>query len=242
MTETQRQIPGSEGTKKNQVRSMFDNISEKYDFLNHLLSFGIDKFWRRRAISMLKPYNPGSILDIATGTGDLSISALRLKPSKIIGIDISEGMLRIGIEKIKQKKLDNTIQLMTGDSENIQFPDNEFDSAMVAFGVRNFENLLKGLTEIRRVLKPGAPLVVLEFSKPKYFPVKQVYNFYFKNILPNVGRFFSKDKMAYNYLPDSVSKFPEGKDFLEMMDKAGFKSAKERRLTFGVASIYIAIK
>jgi len=242
MTESQSIAPGSTGTKKNQVKSMFNSISKKYDFLNHLLSFGIDKIWRRKAISYLKPYMPGSILDIATGTGDLAITALNIKPAKITGIDISEGMLNIGKTKIKKKKLENIINLMLGDSENLQFSDNEFDAAMVAFGVRNFENLQKGLAEIQRVLKPGTPLVVLEFSKPKKFPVKQVYNFYFKNILPSVGKFFSKDKIAYNYLPDSVSKFPEGNAFLEEMKNAGFKETKEERLTFGVASIYFGLK
>jgi len=242
MTESQSIAPGSTGTKKNQVKSMFNSISKKYDFLNHLLSFGIDKIWRRKAISYLKPYMPGSILDIATGTGDLAITALNIKPAKITGIDISEGMLNIGKTKIKKKKLENIINLILGDSENLQFSDNEFDAAMVAFGVRNFENLQKGLAEIQRVLKPGTPLVVLEFSKPKKFPVKQVYNFYFKNILPSVGKFFSKDKIAYNYLPDSVSKFPEGNAFLEEMKNAGFKETKEERLTFGVASIYFGLK
>jgi demethylmenaquinone methyltransferase / 2-methoxy-6-polyprenyl-1,4-benzoquinol methylase len=230
------------GTKKGQVKSMFNNISIKYDFLNHLLSFGIDRYWRRKAISILKPYHPQLILDIATGTGDLAISSMRIKPSKIVGIDISEGMLKVGIEKIKNKKLENIIQLLQGDSENIQFSDNEFDAAMVAFGARNFENLQRGLGEIRRVLKPGCPLVVLEFSKPAIFPMKQLYNFYFKRILPNIGKFFSKDKAAYQYLPDSVSKFPEGQFFLEEMHVAGFKNAKGTRMTFGVASIYWALK
>jgi demethylmenaquinone methyltransferase / 2-methoxy-6-polyprenyl-1,4-benzoquinol methylase len=242
MIEEQSSNPESTGAKKSQVKSMFNNISLKYDFLNHLLSMGIDKYWRRKAISILKTYHPQSILDVATGTGDLAISALRIKPVKIVGIDISEGMLKVGIEKIKKKKLDHIIQLLPGDSENIQFSENDFDSAMVAFGARNFENLQKGLVEIKRVLKPGCPLVVLEFSKPAIFPVKQLYNFYFKRILPSIGKFFSKDKAAYQYLPESVSKFPEGKLFLKEMHDAGFRNAQEIRMTFGVASIYWGIK
>lgn len=229
-------------SKKSQVALMFNNISKKYDFLNHFLSLGIDRIWRKKAIQMLKPYEPKTILDIATGTGDLSISALRLKPEKIVGIDISEGMLAIGNKKIKKKKLDKVIELKLEDSENMKFDENHFDAAMVAFGVRNFENLQRGLSEILRVLKPGSPIVVLEFSRPKAFPIKQLYNFYFKHILPRVGRVFSKDKSAYSYLPESVLSFPEGKYFLGEMRTAGFQSTKEKRLTFGVASIYFAIK
>ena len=221
---------------------MFNNISKKYDFLNHFLSLGIDRLWRRRAISMIKPFNPKQILDIATGTGDLAIASLRTKPLKVTGIDISEGMLKIGQTKIKKRGLENTIELMRGDSENIKFPDNTFDAAMVAFGVRNFENLGKGLTEINRVLKPGAPFVVLEFSKPRKFPVKQIYHFYFLKILPWIGKIFSKDNSAYKYLPISVLRFPEGKSFLEELHVAGFKKTKEKRLTFGISSIYLGIK
>jgi demethylmenaquinone methyltransferase / 2-methoxy-6-polyprenyl-1,4-benzoquinol methylase len=233
-------VPSS--PKKSQIIQMFNGISQKYDFLNHFLSLGIDRYWRRMAVSMLKPYEPRLILDVATGTGDLAITALRLKPEKIIGIDISDGMLTIGKKKIKKKNFDLVIELMTGDSENLKFPENEFDAAMVAFGVRNFENLQKGLNEIRRVLKPGSPLVVLEFSRPRKFPVKQIYHFYFKNILPLIGRIFSKHRAAYSYLPQSVLKFPEGKYFLGELRSAGFQSTKERRLTFGIASLYIAVK
>ncbi len=229
-------------SKKSQVALMFNNISKKYDFLNHFLSLGIDKVWRRKAISMLLPYEPQQIIDIATGTGDLAISALKVKPLKIVGIDISEGMLEVGKEKIKKKKLEHIIELKLGDSENLQFRENEFDAAIVAFGVRNFENLQRGLVEIRRVLKPGSPFVILEFSKPRIFPIKQVYNFYFKRILPGVGKMFSKDKSAYRYLPDSVLAFPEGKYFLGELRTAGFQSTREKRLTFGVASIYFAVK
>jgi demethylmenaquinone methyltransferase / 2-methoxy-6-polyprenyl-1,4-benzoquinol methylase len=242
MTETGSLIKNPSSPKKKQIIQMFNSISKKYDFLNHFLSIGIDRYWRKRAISMLKPFEPKLILDVATGTGDLAISALRIKPDKIIGIDISEGMLEIGIKKISNKNLDKIIELMPGDSENLNFPENEFDAVMVAFGVRNFENLQKGLCEIRRVLKPGSPFVILEFSKPAKFPFKQVYNFYFKRILPGIGKLFSKDKSAYKYLPESVLKFPEGKYFLEELQTAGFQSTSAKRLTFGVASIYFAVK
>lgn len=232
----------STDSKKNQVAEMFNNIANKYDFLNHFLSMGIDKLWRNKVISLLKKYQPKNILDIATGTGDLAITALKLKPEKITGIDISTGMLKIGNEKIKKKGLNNIIELLEGDSENIQFADQSFDAAIVAFGVRNFENLQKGLLEIHRVLIPGSAFIVLEFSKPGKFPVKQVYNIYFKNILPFIGKLFSKDNSAYTYLPQSVNAFPEGNAFLEELKKSGFKSAKEQRLSFGIASIYIAEK
>jgi len=183
----------STDSKKNQVADMFNNIAKKYDFLNHFLSLGIDKLWRNKVVSILKIYQPKTILDIATGTGDLAITALKLNPEKITGIDISTGMLEIGKEKIRKKGLGNSIELLEGDSEDIQFPDQSFDAAIVAFGVRNFENLQKGLLEIHRVLKPGSPFIVLEFSKPGKFPTKQVYNIYFKNILPIIGKLFSKD-------------------------------------------------
>lgn len=229
-------------SKKSQVALMFDNISPKYDFLNHFLSLGIDRIWRRKAIKLLKPFEPKEILDIATGTCDLAITAIKLNPLKITGIDISEGMLSIGNEKVKKKKLEDIIKLQLGDSENLKFDENHFDAAMVAFGVRNFENLQRGLTEILRVLKPGSPFVVLEFSRPRLFPIKQIYNFYFKYILPQIGKAFSKDSSAYTYLPESVLSFPEGKYFLGEMRTAGFQSTREKRLTFGVASIYFAVK
>ncbi|RLD68569.1 MAG: bifunctional demethylmenaquinone methyltransferase/2-methoxy-6-polyprenyl-1,4-benzoquinol methylase UbiE [Bacteroidetes bacterium] len=241
---SEKVIPYKDSTdsKKNQVADMFNNIAKKYDFLNHFLSLGIDKLWRNKVISLLKKYQPKSILDIATGTGDLAIAALKLNPDKITGIDISTGMLKIGNEKIRKKNLGNIIELLEGDSENIQFPDQSFDAAIVAFGVRNFENLQKGLLEIYRVLKPGTPFIVLEFSKPGKFPVKQAYNIYFTNILPFIGKLFSKDNSAYTYLPQSVNAFPEGKTFLNELKKSGFKSVKEKRLSFGIASIYVAEK
>ena len=221
---------------------MFNNIAPKYDFLNHFLSMGIDILWRKKAINQLRSLQPKIILDIATGTGDFAIEALSLHPEKIIGIDISEGMLQFGREKMKQKKLDHIIDLQKGDCENLKFDTAYFDASIVAFGVRNFENLEKGLTEICRVIKPGGKLVVLEFSKPRRFPVKQFYSFYSSQILPRIGRLFSKDKSAYTYLPESVAAFPDGEDFLMILKKCGFKQAKAISLTFGIASIYVAQK
>ena len=228
--------------KKEQVAKMFDNISHRYDFLNHFLSLGIDKIWRRKAISMLKASQPKVILDVATGTGDFAIQALSLKPEKIFGIDISEGMLDMGRKKLKERNLSGKIELLKGDSENIPFGENKFDAVTVAFGVRNFENLEKGLREIYRVLKPGGKLIVLEFSRPKAFPMKQAYNFYFKAILPKVGRMISSDKSAYTYLPESVEAFPDGEDFLRILENVGFKQSQCKALTFGISSIYSGAK
>ncbi|NPA44366.1 MAG: bifunctional demethylmenaquinone methyltransferase/2-methoxy-6-polyprenyl-1,4-benzoquinol methylase UbiE [Chlorobi bacterium] len=221
---------------------MFDNIAHKYDFLNHFLSMNIDKIWRKKSIKFLSK-NAKTILDVATGTGDFAIQIQKsLNPEKIIGIDISTGMLKVGEEKVKKKNLSDIISFQEGDSENIQFPDNHFDAATVAFGVRNFENLQKGLSEMYRVLKPEGELVVLEFSRPEKFPIKQLYNFYFKNILPTVGRVFSKDNSAYTYLPASVDAFPYGEKFLAKMKETGFKNIKEKKLTFGISSIYYGKK
>ena len=228
--------------KKKEVAQMFDNISSRYDFLNHLLSLGIDKGWRKKAINMLKANPPKKLLDIATGTGDFAIAALTLNPEKITGIDISEGMLEMGRKKLKAQNLSGKIELLYGDSENISFPDNTFDAAIVAFGVRNFEDLDKGLKQIHRVLKPGAKFVVLEFSKPTVFPVKQFYGFYFRYILPVIGRIVSKDQSAYSYLPESVKAFPDGEKFLERLNIAGFTGTNQKQLTFGIASIYSGIK
>jgi len=242
MTEKTVPYKNSDAGKKEQVATMFNNIAKKYDFLNHFLSVGIDKIWRKKTIAKLKDKNPKVILDIATGTADLAINALKLNPEKVIGIDISEGMLEIGKKKLKKKNLEDKIQLFLGDSENINFKDNYFDAVIVAFGVRNFENLQKGLSEIYRVLKPNSKFVVLEFSKPTKFPIKQLYNFYFKNILPVIGKIFSKDNSAYTYLPESVNAFPEGNLFLKKMKDTGFHTLKLQKLFFGVASIYTGIK
>ncbi len=228
--------------KKSQVATMFNNIAGNYDFLNHFLSAGIDIVWRRKAVRLLAPEKPKLVLDIATGTADFAIETLKLKPEKIVGVDISEGMLAVGREKLRKKGLSDKIELHYGDSENLPFEDNTFDAITVAFGVRNFENLGKGLAEMNRVLKPGGTAVVLEFSKPKAFPMKQLYHFYFKNILPVVGRVVSKDNAAYTYLPESVQAFPDGKDFISIFEEVGFKSTKWHSLTFGISSIYTGKK
>ncbi|MFC0181120.1 demethylmenaquinone methyltransferase [Pseudarcicella hirudinis] len=231
-----------DASKKEQVAQMFDNISPKYDFLNHLLSGGIDILWRKKAIKLLRPANPKTILDIATGTGDFAIEALALKPDKIVGVDISEGMLSFGREKIRKLGMENVIELQKGDSERLPFQDNTFDAVIVSFGVRNFENLEKGLTDMARVMRVGGTCIVLEFSKPKHFPFKQLYNFYFKFILPVIGKIVSKDNAAYTYLPESVQAFPDGDDFLKVFQKAGFTQTQCLPLTFGISTIYIGRK
>lgn len=231
-----------ETSKKEQVAQMFDNISPRYDFLNHFLSLGIDILWRKKAIGLLKKEAPKTILDIATGTGDFAIEALVLKPEKIIGVDISEGMLSFGREKIKKLGMDSVIELRSGDSENLPFADNSFDAIIVSFGVRNFENLSRGLSEMNRVLRPGGSCVVLEFSKPRKFPFKQLYNFYFEHILPVIGKLVSKDQAAYTYLPESVQAFPDGENFLQVFEKAGFTHTQCILLTFGISSIYFGKK
>ncbi len=228
--------------KKKQVALMFDNISPRYDLLNHMLSFGIDRVWRRKAINLLKSHYPKQILDIATGTGDFAIQALKLNPDSIKGIDISEGMIKQGQQKIIKRNLNNKIELMLGDSENLAFEDNKFSAVIVAFGVRNFENLNKGLSEMYRVLNKNGKVVILEFSKPSKFPFKQVYNLYFKYILPIIGKMVSRDHSAYTYLPESVQVFPEGDDFLTILSNVGFKEVRCIPLTFGISSIYTGTK
>ena len=232
----------STASKKEQVATMFNNISWRYDLLNRLLSFGIDIWWRKKAIAQLRSNQPKFILDIATGTGDLAIEALSLKPDKIIGVDISEGMLNFGRKKLIEKGLQNKIELRLGDSEKLLFPDEHFDAVMVSFGVRNFQDLELGLTEIFRVLKPGGQFMVLEFSKPKNQIVKSLYGFYNKNILPFVGNLLSKDSAAYSYLPESVAAFPEGLNFVKILTSIGFKDGKALPLTFGICSVYTGIK
>ena len=233
----------SQLSKKKQVEKMFDNISSNYDFLNHFLSFGIDHIWRRKTIRLMQAKNPKVILDVATGTGDLAFAAYeKLNPDKIIGLDLSNGMLEVGRNKIKKKKLEDKLEFVQGDSENLPFEDNFFDSVMVSFGVRNFENLNMGLKEIFRVLKPSGNIFVLEFSKPKKFPIKQLFGFYSKAILPILGSFISKDKSAYHYLPASVDAFPEGKNFTNELEEVGFSNSTLKTLTGGISSIYIAEK
>lgn len=231
-----------EGSKKEQVADMFNNIAPKYDFLNRFLSAGIDKKWRKRAIKELGKENPKIILDVATGTADFAIEALKANPEKIIGIDISAKMLEIGKEKITQKALNNKIELILGDSERLPFENNTFDAVTVAFGVRNFENLKQGLAEIFRVLKPNGTLLILEFSNPRKFPVKQLYRFYSKFILPTLGWLISGDKAAYTYLPESIKAFPDGENFLHICQSIGYTETKWIPLTMGICSIYVAKK
>lgn len=222
---------------------MFNNISKTYDFLNHFLSLGIDIIWRKKAIGELKVDKPQLILDVATGTGDLAFEALKiLNPKKIVGVDISQGMLDVAAEKIRRRNLGDKFEVRLGDSEKLLFDDNTFDAVTVAYGVRNFENLETGLADMLRVLKPEGKLVILEFSKPKVFPVKQLYNFYFQSITPGIGKLFSKDNSAYKYLPESVAAFPDGKDFISMMERVGYRNTKNRPLAFGICSIYTGIK
>ncbi len=228
--------------KKEQVARMFDSISGNYDFLNHFLSLGIDIRWRKKAIKLLAPGKPKLILDVATGTGDFAVEALKLNPVKVIGIDISEGMLEVGRKKMKDRGYDSRIELISGDSENLPFEENKFDAVIVAFGVRNFENLEKGLAEMHRVLKPGGRMVVLEFSRPRMFPFKQLYNFYFNFILPKIGKLISKDPAAYTYLPESVQAFPDGEIFNGILSRIGFKDTLCKPLTFGISSLYTGIK
>lgn len=231
-----------ESGKKQQVAEMFNNISHRYDFLNHFLSLGIDILWRKKAVRLIKPYEPKLILDIATGTGDFAIECLSLNPDKIVGIDISDGMLAVGQQKLKKKALNHKIELMHGDSENINFSDQTFDAITVAFGVRNFEHLEVGLKEMHRVLKPGGVAAILEFSKPEIFPLKQLYNFYFLKVLPALGKKISSDSSAYTYLPESVQAFPDGAKMQNIIKSCGFNEVKIYTLTGGIASIYLSVK
>ena len=229
-------------SKKEEVAEMFNNISKRYDFLNHFLSLGIDKIWRRKAVNQLKEIQPKKILDLATGTGDFAIALLKLKPTEIVGMDISSGMLEVGKEKMKRRKFDDIIQMRLGDSENLPFDDGYFDALTVGFGVRNYENLEKGLSEMLRVLRKDGKAVILEFSKPKKFPVKQYYKFHSKYIIPFFGKRISKDVKAYEYLPESVAAFPEGKDFEVILSKVGYKNVHSKLVSGGIATIYTGTK
>ncbi|MFM6948453.1 MAG: bifunctional demethylmenaquinone methyltransferase/2-methoxy-6-polyprenyl-1,4-benzoquinol methylase UbiE [Aquirufa sp.] len=228
--------------KKEQVAEMFNSISPKYDFLNHLLSGGIDIIWRKKAINLLKNKGIKSLLDIATGTGDFAIEALKIHPEKIIGVDISQGMLDFGIEKINKLGLQDKIHLQLGDSEKLPFSDQSFDAITVSFGVRNYENLEKGLSDMLRVLKPGGYCLILEFSNPRKFPMKQLYAFYSKFILPLLGKLISKDPAAYTYLPESVQAFPDGQNFLAIFQKVGYENTQWIPMTGGICSIYLGQK
>lgn len=232
------QSPG----RKQEVQKMFNTIAGSYDTLNHLLSFGIDKGWRRKLVKTMGKHNPRIILDLATGTADLAIAASVLKPEKIIGTDIAEEMLEIGTKKISERTLDQMIELQKADSENLPFNNDFFDAAMVAFGVRNYENLQKGISEMCRVIKPGGYAYVLEFSKPQTFPMKQLYHFYSYYILPFIGRLVSKHGSAYTYLPESVAAFPRDEEFVQVLKKAGFAEAHFLSLSFGITNLYVARK
>lgn len=228
--------------KKSEVKAMFNNIALNYDFLNHLLSFGIDIFWRKRLIRELLKYNPANVLDMATGTADLAIMAQKKGVQQLTGIDLSEKMIEVGNDKIQKHKIAGSIMLEVGDAENIERNSDTFDAAMVAFGVRNFGNLKSGLKELNRVLYPGAPLIILEFSKPRSFPVKQLYSFYSFKMLPFIGRMISSDPRAYLYLPESIQAFPSGDDFVSVLKECLFEDIKQMRLSFGIATIYIGHK
>jgi demethylmenaquinone methyltransferase/2-methoxy-6-polyprenyl-1,4-benzoquinol methylase len=232
----------SQDSKKVEVARMFDNIAPRYDFLNHFLSLGIDKGWRREVVRQVKESNPTYILDMATGTADLAMALHKGIGAKIEGVDISEQMLEVGRNKVARKAWSEQIILQYGDAENLSYPSEQFDAVTVAFGVRNFENLEKGLSELHRVLKPQRCLFVLEFSKPRIFPVKQFFGFYSRFILPFWGSLISKDKSAYTYLPESVAAFPDGIEFIQILEKVGFSEVKETRLSFGIATLYRAQK
>jgi demethylmenaquinone methyltransferase / 2-methoxy-6-polyprenyl-1,4-benzoquinol methylase len=232
------QTPG----RKLQVQAMFNNIAGRYDLLNHLLSMGIDKGWRKKLINLMAQDKPSRILDMATGTADLAIAAAAINPENITGTDIAEEMLAIGQEKVNKLGMQKIITLLKADSENLPFKDAEFDAAMVAFGVRNYENLPQGLSEMCRVLKPGKKAFILEFSKPQKFPVKQLFGFYSRFILPLIGRIVSKHSTAYSYLPESVAAFPEDEQFIKIMLAAGFSQAEFISLSFGITNLYIGKK
>lgn len=229
-------------SKKEQVAGMFDRIAARYDFLNHFLSLNIDKSWRRRAIRAVMEDRPAHILDVATGTGDMAIAAAQAGAQKITGVDISEGMLAVGNKKIEARHLAGIISLQTADSEALPFENETFDAIMCAYGVRNFENLENGLKEMMRTLKPGGRLTILEFSKPKSFPAKQFFAFHSRVLLPFFGNMISRDKRAYTYLPESVEQFPEGNAFLEKLKGAGFSDEHAAPLTFGITTLYTAMK
>lgn len=233
----------SEGKKTEQVETMFDNIAHHYDLLNHTMSFGIDKGWRRKAIAWLKPFRPQKMMDVATGTGDFAIQAYRdLLPEELIGTDISEGMMKIGKEKVLKLGLDQSISFAKEDCMNLTFTDNTFDAITVAFGIRNFENLDKGLSEMYRVLNKGGHLVILELTTPDSFPMKQLFAIYSKIVIPTMGKLLSKDDNAYTYLPETIKAFPQGEVMKGVIEKAGFKDVSFKRLTFGICTLYTAAK
>jgi demethylmenaquinone methyltransferase/2-methoxy-6-polyprenyl-1,4-benzoquinol methylase len=229
-------------SKKEQVAQMFDNIAFRYDLLNSILSLGIHKGWRKECVKLLRDQKPKVILDVATGTADFAIQCAKLNPEKIIGVDISEGMMKFGKEKIKKEGLEKLISLEYGDAETLSFADDTFDAIVIGFGVRNFENLEKGLINLRRVLKPNGRIVILEFTNPRNGFIRWAYNFYFNKVTPFIGRLFSKDVRAYTYLPESVKAFPDYERFTDILKKLGYKNSSYRSLCFGVSAIYSANK
>jgi demethylmenaquinone methyltransferase/2-methoxy-6-polyprenyl-1,4-benzoquinol methylase len=229
-------------SKKNQVAQMFDNIAFRYDFLNSLLSLGIHKGWRKKCIKLIAKKNPQYILDVATGTADFAIEALKLNPTKVVGVDISEGMMKFGRVKIEKLKAQSKITLHYGDAETFDLADNSMDAITVGFGVRNFEHLEKGLINMNRILKPGGQICILEFSTPRKFPFKQFYKFYFKFVTPTLGKIFSKDARAYTYLPESIKVFPDNEHFVSILKNCGYVNASFESLNFGLAAIYLAEK
>lgn len=237
---TVHQIPGL--VQKRYVRTLFNGIAHRYDLLNHLLSAGFDIYWRRKAIAHLTPTRPSTILDVATGTADFAIAALHARPRSVVGVDIAEKMLALGREKVARKGLGDRITLTTGDAERLEFPPDSFDAVTVAFGVRNFENLEAGLRGMFRVLRPGGTIIILEFSRPRRTPLRQAYFFYFRTILPRIGRAVSNHEEAYTYLPDTVMHFPEGSEFLSILETAGFSNTAAERLTGGIVTIYSGTK
>jgi demethylmenaquinone methyltransferase/2-methoxy-6-polyprenyl-1,4-benzoquinol methylase len=239
---TQNRLPTRHVYEQKFVRSLFDSIAHRYDFLNHTLSSGIDILWRRRAIDLLQPFQPKQILDVATGTADFALEAVRLNPEQIIGVDISLNMLEIGLQKIRSRKLEHLITLETGEAEHLRFESESFDAVIAAFGVRNFTNLEIGLKEFYRVLRRGGQMVILEFSQPTMVPIKQLYRFYSHNILPMLGGIISSNRSAYEYLPSTVAEFPDGEEFCVFLRSAGFAGATCAPQTFGIVSIYFAKK
>ena len=232
-----------EGSKKEQVAEMFNAISPKYDALNRILSAGIDQSWRRKTLREIRATGALNLLDVATGTADLALALAKGIPgSRVVGVDISAGMLEVGRSKVRARDLEGRVRLDLGDGEQLPYEESSFGAVTVAFGVRNFENLEQGLRDMRRVLEPGGTLAVLEFSQPTAWPLRSLYLFYFKNILPRIGLMVSKDASAYTYLPNSVQAFPYGEAFAAKLREAGFKSVRVRPLTFGIASLYLAIK
>lgn len=233
----------NEEHKATQVKRMFDSIAGTYDRLNHTLSLGIDKIWRRKGIAFLRPFSPASILDIATGTGDLAISMYRrLKADRIVGADISEGMMEVGRRKVTEAGLSEHISFEYQDCTALTYPDNSFDAVTAAFGVRNFEDIEQGIAEMYRVLKPGGHLMILELSSPEHFPMKQLYSIYSKIVIPNIGRLLSKEHTAYSYLPASIKVVPQGKVMTDLLGRVGFSQARSRTFTFGICSLYTACK